>query len=44
MQLAPIDFAMSYLTRSGRIDMARLWQQSPAFAARYARERPAARN
>jgi 2-polyprenyl-6-methoxyphenol hydroxylase-like FAD-dependent oxidoreductase len=41
MRLAPIDFAMSYLTRSGRIDMARLKRQSPAFAARYERERPA---
>lgn len=43
MRLPPIDFAMSYLTRSGRIDMERLRRQSPAFAERYARERPAAR-
>jgi 2-polyprenyl-6-methoxyphenol hydroxylase-like FAD-dependent oxidoreductase len=43
MRLAPIDFAMSYLTRSGRIDMARLRRQSPAFAARYDRERPSDR-
>jgi 2-polyprenyl-6-methoxyphenol hydroxylase-like FAD-dependent oxidoreductase len=38
MALAPLDFAMSYLTRSGRIDPARLRQASPEFAARYARE------
>ncbi len=40
MRLAPIDFAMSYLTRSGRIDMERLRRLSPGFAARYERERP----
>jgi 2-polyprenyl-6-methoxyphenol hydroxylase-like FAD-dependent oxidoreductase len=40
MRLAPIDFAMSYLTRSGRIDMERMRRLSPRFAARYERERP----
>jgi 2-polyprenyl-6-methoxyphenol hydroxylase-like FAD-dependent oxidoreductase len=39
MALKPIDFAMSYVTRSGRIDLARLRQLSPAFVARYERER-----
>jgi 2-polyprenyl-6-methoxyphenol hydroxylase-like FAD-dependent oxidoreductase len=42
MRLASIDFAMSYLTRSGRIDMERMRRLSPRFAARYDRERPAA--
>jgi 2-polyprenyl-6-methoxyphenol hydroxylase-like FAD-dependent oxidoreductase len=37
--LAPLDFAMSYLTRSGRIDRERLRQASPRFVARYERER-----
>ena len=41
MRLAPIDFAMSYLTRSGRIDLDRMRKLSPAFVARYERERPA---
>jgi 2-polyprenyl-6-methoxyphenol hydroxylase-like FAD-dependent oxidoreductase len=35
MQLPPLDFAMSYITRSGRIDPARLRAMSPAFMARY---------
>ena len=39
MRLAPIDFAMSYLTRSGRIDMERMRALSPAFVRRYERER-----
>ncbi|MBV8754188.1 MAG: FAD-dependent monooxygenase [Hyphomicrobiales bacterium] len=39
MALAPLDFAMNYLTRSGRIDPERLRQSSPRFAERYARER-----
>ena len=37
MQLDPIDFAFSYITRSGRIDPARLRAMSPAFMARYER-------
>jgi 2-polyprenyl-6-methoxyphenol hydroxylase-like FAD-dependent oxidoreductase len=37
MALAPLEFAMSYLTRSGRIDPERLRQSSPRFAERYAR-------
>jgi 2-polyprenyl-6-methoxyphenol hydroxylase-like FAD-dependent oxidoreductase len=44
MRLEPIDFAMSYVTRSGRIDINRLRQLSPRFAARYERERPRAAN
>ncbi len=39
MALAPIDLAMSYLMRSGRIDLERLRRQSPRFVARYERER-----
>jgi 2-polyprenyl-6-methoxyphenol hydroxylase-like FAD-dependent oxidoreductase len=42
MLLAPIDFAMSYLTRTGRIDIERMRRLSPGFAARYERERPGA--
>jgi len=38
-QLAPLDFAMSYITRSGRIDRERLRALSPHFVARYERER-----
>jgi tripartite-type tricarboxylate transporter receptor subunit TctC len=39
---APMDFAMSYVTRSGRVDMERLRRASPAFAAAYesSRNRP----
>jgi len=37
MALEPLAFAMSYLTRSGRIAPERLRQSSPQFAARYAR-------
>jgi 2-polyprenyl-6-methoxyphenol hydroxylase-like FAD-dependent oxidoreductase len=33
MALSPVDFAMSYITRSGRIDMERLRKLSPRFAA-----------
>jgi hypothetical protein len=40
MQLAPIDFAMSYITRSGRIGHDRLRKLAPGFMARYERERP----
>jgi 2-polyprenyl-6-methoxyphenol hydroxylase-like FAD-dependent oxidoreductase len=39
MRLAPIDFAMSYVTRSGRVDLERLRKLSPKFVARYERER-----
>jgi len=35
MALAPLDFAYSYITRSGRIDPARLRTMSPRFMARY---------
>jgi 2-polyprenyl-6-methoxyphenol hydroxylase-like FAD-dependent oxidoreductase len=43
MQLQPIDFAMSYVTRSGRIPIERLRRISPRFVARYERERPLAK-
>jgi 2-polyprenyl-6-methoxyphenol hydroxylase-like FAD-dependent oxidoreductase len=35
MTLAPLDFAYSYITRSGRIDPARLRSMSPLFMERY---------
>ncbi len=35
MQLAPYDFAMSYINRSGRVDQARLKAMSPGFVANY---------
>jgi 2-polyprenyl-6-methoxyphenol hydroxylase-like FAD-dependent oxidoreductase len=35
MKLDPMGFAHSYITRSGRIDVARLRAMSPAFMARY---------
>jgi 2-polyprenyl-6-methoxyphenol hydroxylase-like FAD-dependent oxidoreductase len=38
MRLKPVDFAMSYITRSGRIDLERLRKLSPQFVARYERE------
>ncbi len=41
MQLAPIDLAMSYVMRSGRIGLDRLRQLSPRFVERYERERAA---
>jgi 2-polyprenyl-6-methoxyphenol hydroxylase-like FAD-dependent oxidoreductase len=40
MQLDPTDLAYSYITRSGRIDDARLRAMSPAFMARYEASRP----
>jgi 2-polyprenyl-6-methoxyphenol hydroxylase-like FAD-dependent oxidoreductase len=39
MRLAPLDLAMSYITRSRRIDEDRLRAMSPAFMALYARTR-----
>jgi 2-polyprenyl-6-methoxyphenol hydroxylase-like FAD-dependent oxidoreductase len=42
LALAPIDLAMSYIRRSGRVDLARLQQVSPLFVARYKRERSVA--
>ena len=39
MKLKPIDFAMSYITRSGRVDLERLRRASPKFVARYETER-----
>ena len=38
MTLKPVDFAMSYIMRSGRIDIERLRKLSPKFVARYERE------
>lgn len=35
MKMPPLEFAMSYLTRSGRIDRDRLAQLSPNFVAQY---------
>ena len=39
MSLDMMDFAYSYITRSGRIDDARLRAMSPAFMARYEAEK-----
>ena len=39
MKLGLMDFAYSYITRSGRIDDARLRAMSPAFMARYERSK-----
>lgn len=41
MTLSLEDFAMSYITRSGRIDIARLRAMAPAFMARYEASRSA---
>jgi len=38
MRLAPIDFAMSYITRSGRVSLDRLRKLSPRFVERFERE------
>jgi 2-polyprenyl-6-methoxyphenol hydroxylase-like FAD-dependent oxidoreductase len=35
MRLAPLEFAMSYITRSARVDLARLRERSPRFMAAY---------
>lgn len=35
MRLAPVDFAMSYITRSGRVDIERLRKLSPRFVERF---------
>ncbi|MCF8477893.1 MAG: FAD-dependent monooxygenase [Pseudolabrys sp.] len=39
MQLPPADFAMSYITRSGRVDIERLRTLSPGFVDWYDREK-----
>ncbi len=41
MRLAPLDFAMSYITRSGRVDLDRLRATSPQFVAAYEARRRA---
>ena len=41
MKLDPYEFAMSYITRSGRIDLEKLRSISPNFVAGYGRARPA---
>jgi 2-polyprenyl-6-methoxyphenol hydroxylase-like FAD-dependent oxidoreductase len=41
MALAHLDFAFSYITRSGRVDMERLRAMAPRFMERYEAERPA---
>ena len=40
MKLDLMDFAYSYITRSGRIDDARLRAMSPQFMARYEASKP----
>ncbi|HUL89329.1 MAG TPA: FAD-dependent monooxygenase [Pseudolabrys sp.] len=39
MKLAPIDFAMNYVTRSGRVDIDRLRKLSPRFVEKFERHR-----
>jgi 2-polyprenyl-6-methoxyphenol hydroxylase-like FAD-dependent oxidoreductase len=41
MRLDPLDFAMSYITRSGRVDLDRLRATSPQFVAAYEARRRA---
>jgi 2-polyprenyl-6-methoxyphenol hydroxylase-like FAD-dependent oxidoreductase len=43
MRLVPIDFVMSYIMRSGRIDLERLRRVSPRFVAQYEAARPLAK-
>jgi 2-polyprenyl-6-methoxyphenol hydroxylase-like FAD-dependent oxidoreductase len=43
MQLEPLAFAMSYITRSGRVDVVRLRSLSPRFAALYEQKYPSHR-
>jgi 2-polyprenyl-6-methoxyphenol hydroxylase-like FAD-dependent oxidoreductase len=40
MRLPPVDFALSYVRRSGRVSLDRLARVSPEFVARVRRERP----
>jgi hypothetical protein len=40
--LAPLDFTMSYLCRSGRVEPARIAATSPRFMAEWARHRTGA--
>jgi 2-polyprenyl-6-methoxyphenol hydroxylase-like FAD-dependent oxidoreductase len=42
MRLSPLDFAHSYITRSGRIDDVRLREMAPRFMALYTDSRPPA--
>jgi 2-polyprenyl-6-methoxyphenol hydroxylase-like FAD-dependent oxidoreductase len=42
MRLAPLDFAYSYITRSGRVHNDRLREMAPSFMARYDAQRPRA--
>jgi 2-polyprenyl-6-methoxyphenol hydroxylase-like FAD-dependent oxidoreductase len=44
MRLAPLELAMSYMTRSERIDEDRLWAMSPTFMALYAGSRVRPKN
>jgi 2-polyprenyl-6-methoxyphenol hydroxylase-like FAD-dependent oxidoreductase len=39
MALPPYEFALSYITRSGRVDLDRLRAVSPRFVAAYERDR-----
>jgi 2-polyprenyl-6-methoxyphenol hydroxylase-like FAD-dependent oxidoreductase len=39
MRLAPVAFAMSYITRSGRVDIERLRKLSPRFVGQFERDR-----